>query len=242
MSGIYIHIPFCKQACYYCDFHFSTSKKNKTEIVNTLIKEIQIRQDYLVNKEIQSIYFGGGTPSLLSVNEIHLILNEIYKHFKLSKNCEITLEANPDDLNKKKLHELLNLGINRLSIGIQSFFDEDLKFLNRAHLASDALSSIRTAQQIGFKNITVDLIYGFSQLTINKWMHNIQTVLDLNIPHISAYSLTIEKGTAFHHFIKKGQLQPLNDDVSVEHFNLLQNELGNAGFEHYEKPHTIRKS
>ncbi len=234
MSGIYIHIPFCKKACYYCDFHFSTSQKNKQEIVDSLIKEIQLRKEYLPDKKIQSIYFGGGTPSLLSSTQIHSVLNEIQKHFSLSENCEITLEANPDDLSISKLKELKNCGINRLSIGVQSFFDEDLEYFNRSHSAKNALESIQTAQQEGFENITIDFMYGFPLLSTKKWKQNIQMALKLKIPHISAYSLTIEKGTALHHFISKGKYPPLNEENAVKHFQILCKMLRTEGFAHYE--------
>jgi len=234
MSGIYIHIPFCKKACYYCDFHFSTSVKNKTEIINALTEEIRLRKNYLPKENIQSIYFGGGTPSLLEKNELSILLNEIYKHFKLSEKCEITLEANPDDLSKQKILALKKAGINRLSVGVQSFFDDDLKFLNRAHTSKQALYSIKEAQEIGFTNITIDLIYGVPELTLQKWQSNIEQTLKLEVPHISAYALTVEPQTALHHFIKIGKNKAINEDAAVQHYKLLCNALYNAGFIHYE--------
>lgn len=203
-------------------------------MVDALLKEIQLRKEYLPEKKLQSVYFGGGTPSLLSAAQVHSLLNEIQKHFSLSENCEITLEANPDDLSISKIKELKNCGINRLSIGVQSFFDEDLKYLNRSHTAKNALESIQTAQQEGFENITIDFIYGFPLLGTKKWKQNIQMALELKIPHISAYSLTTEKGTALHHFISKGKYTALNEETAVKHFQILCNMLKTEGFEHYE--------
>src|ERR1051326_5425285 len=184
MAGIYIHIPFCRQACYYCDFHFSISLKNKKDFLAALKKEIELQKDYLGTKNISTIYFGGGTPSLLSKEEILEIFSSLSNHFAIEKNAEITLEANPDDLSKEKLKELSQTPINRLSIGIQSFSDADLKFLHRVHNSSEAINSVKNAQQEGFKNITVDLIYGIQTLSNEQWKKNIEKVLSLNVQHI----------------------------------------------------------
>jgi oxygen-independent coproporphyrinogen-3 oxidase len=234
MAGIYIHIPFCRQACYYCDFHFSISLKNKKDFLAALKKEIELQKDYLGTKNISTIYFGGGTPSLLSKEEILEIFSSLSNHFAIEKNAEITLEANPDDLSKEKLKELSQTPINRLSIGIQSFSDADLKFLHRVHNSSEAINSVKNAQQEGFKNITVDLIYGIQTLSNEQWKKNIEKVLSLNVQHISCYSLTIEPRTALHSFIKKGEIKNIDSEKSALQFNILMKEMKKNNFIHYE--------
>src|SRR6185312_16898761 len=174
MAGIYVHIPFCKKACHYCDFHFSTSLKNKEVLVNALCKEIKIRTDYLDTKDISTIYFGGGTPSLLTKEELHTILQTIRSNFNVATDAEITLEANPDDLSEEKIYELKAAGINRLSIGIQSFFDEHLVLMNRSHTAKQAIEAVTNAQKAGIQNITIDLIYGLPDLSQEKWKANLE--------------------------------------------------------------------
>ena len=201
MSGIYIHIPFCKQACHYCDFHFSTSLKKKSELVSALQNELVLRKNELPNEPIKTIYFGGGTPSLLNLEELTAIFKTIYAEFTIAENPEITLEANPDDLSEEKINELANSKINRLSIGVQSFFEEDLKLMNRAHNAEEALNSIKLARS-KFDNISVDLIYGIPGMSNERWQKNIQILLDLDIPHISSYALTVEPNTALQKFIE----------------------------------------
>lgn len=234
MAGIYIHIPFCKQACYYCDFHFSTSLKYKEELLSALHKELILRKGYLKEQSIESIYLGGGTPSLLSATEISHLIDAIYTHFNISTNPEITIEANPDDLTKEKVSELKGSLINRFSIGVQSFFEEDLRWMNRAHNAQEAESSIKRVQDIGFENITADLIYGYPLLTNPKWISNIQKIIDLNIPHLSAYSMTIEPQTALASFINKGIQKPMNEGQSADQFLILTEMITSNGFEQYE--------
>jgi oxygen-independent coproporphyrinogen-3 oxidase len=234
MAGIYIHIPFCKQACHYCDFHFSTSLKYKKELLQCIHQEIKLQKLYLENQVVETIYFGGGTPSLLSASEISKIIDIIYQNFEVSKNPEITLEANPDDLGIEKLKELKNTTVNRLSIGVQSFFDEDLKWMNRAHEANEAETAIKRAQDYGLDNITIDLIYGYPLLSDQKWKHNIQKTLDLDIPHVSSYSLTVEPKTALASFINNRKQKPLDEAQSAAQFQFLMEELTQKGFEHYE--------
>lgn len=232
MSGIYLHIPFCKQACHYCDFHFSTSLKKKDELLQALVKEIQLRKEELVGT-VETIYFGGGTPSLLKISELKLLVDEVYKNFKVSEAPEITLEANPDDLTKTLLHQLTNSPINRLSIGVQSFFEEDLKLMNRAHNAEEALECIYLAKK-HFSNISIDLIYGIPGMTHERWVANIEKALTLDIPHLSCYALTVEPKTALENFIKKGIVPPVEDDVAQEHHTLLIEKTETAGYENYE--------
>ncbi|WP_417885159.1 radical SAM family heme chaperone HemW [Zunongwangia sp.] len=233
MSGIYIHIPFCKQACHYCDFHFSTSLKKKSELVTALQKELLLRKNELPKEPLQTIYFGGGTPSLLNSDELKAIFETIYSNYVISENPEITLEANPDDLSKEKINELANSKINRLSIGVQSFFEDDLKLMNRAHNAEEALQSIQLAKA-KFDNISVDLIYGIPGMSMQRWQRNIEIVLDLDIPHISSYALTVEERTALKKFIEKGLIKPVDDALAAEHFEILRSTLKKAGFQHYE--------
>lgn len=233
MSGIYIHIPFCKQACHYCDFHFSTSLKKKEEMVLALVKEIQLRKDELGNEVVATIYFGGGTPSILSVEEIQFLIDTVYKNFNVVENPEITLEANPDDLTNERIIELSKSPINRLSIGIQSFFEEDLKLMNRVHNAEEAKRCLDTATKY-FDNITIDLIYGIPNMNNERWLQNIETALSFSIPHISSYALTVEPKTALDKFIKKGLIKQPDDEVAQEHFHILVNRLQEEGFVHYE--------
>lgn len=234
MPGIYIHIPFCKKACYYCDFHFSTSLKNKEALVDALCNEIQLRQDYLENKKLSTIYFGGGTPSLLTSSELDKIISTIKEYFEIIPGAEITLEANPDDLIPEKIRELKEAGINRLSIGIQSFFDEDLQKMNRLHTAKQAIQALENAQLYDINNISIDLIYGLPNLTKEKWLYNLQQAFQLNVPHISAYCLTIEAGTAFNNFLHKGKITLPTEPETIEQFELLMSEAAKHDFIHYE--------
>lgn len=231
---IYIHIPFCKQACHYCDFHFSTSLKYKEEMLHTMQKEIDMRADYLTDKKIQSIYFGGGTPSVLSPAEIDKLIGHVSKHFEIANDAEITIEANPDDLNPQKVKGLRQTAVNRFSIGIQSFFGEDLRWMNRAHNTVEADSAIKRVQDAGFENITADLIYGYPLLTDEKWVANMQKLLDYNIPHISSYSMTVEQKTALAHLITQGKTAPMAEAQSARQMNMLIETLTSNGFEHYE--------
>lgn len=234
LSGIYIHIPFCKQACYYCNFHFSTQLNSLDEMVKAICNEIDLRYQYLAETELESIYFGGGTPSLLSNFHLMQIFETIQKHFTITKGAEITLEANPDDLTEEKLKALKLTPINRLSIGVQSFFDNDLKWMNRAHNSNQAIKAISFAKQIGFHNITIDLIYGTPGLSNKNWLKNIETAIELKVNHISSYALTVEPKTTLHSFIKKGKYKQTNDEQAAEQFEILVNTLTENGFIHYE--------
>ena len=233
MSGIYIHIPFCKQACHYCDFHFSTSMKKKDEMVLALAKEIQMRKSEFENDVIETIYFGGGTPSILQIADIRFLITEIYSNYKVSENPEITLEANPDDLSSERIIELSNTPINRLSIGIQSFFEDDLTMMNRAHNSMEAKKCLEVATQY-FDNISLDLIYGIPGMDNQKWKQNIETALSFGIPHISSYALTVEPKTALNKLIQTGNMAQPNDEVAQEHFQILVEMLEANGFIHYE--------
>jgi len=234
MAGIYLHIPFCKQACNYCDFHFSTSMKMKADFVRAIIQEIELRKEVFANELISSVYFGGGTPSLLSKEELEIIFEKLYKSFTIDADAEITLEANPDDLTFEKILELKDSPINRLSIGVQSFRDEDLRFMNRAHRAQEALNSIKMSQNAGFENITIDLIYGTPGMSNEAWIQNLKTSFDLDIPHISAYALTVEEKTALHHQILTNKVAPVTEQQSAVQFELLMTEMTKNGYEQYE--------
>tara|TARA_R110000787_G_scaffold271063_4_gene378165 strand:- start:1760 stop:2893 length:1134 start_codon:yes stop_codon:yes gene_type:complete len=233
LSGIYIHIPFCKQACFYCDFHFSTSLKKKDELIASLIHEIELRKDELNNEVIETIYFGGGTPSMLSQTELDSIIKAVYKNHTVITKPEITLEANPDDLTEEKVEELAKSSINRLSIGIQSFFERDLKLMNRAHNAEEAKNCLSLASH-HFENISVDLIYGIPGLSNEHWKQNIETALSFGIPHISSYALTVEPKTALASLIKKGVMEDVDDEQAQEQFHILLEELAKENFIHYE--------
>ena len=234
MSGIYIHIPFCKKICYYCDFHFSLDLSHKEQFITSLLKEIALQKDYLSEKKIETIYFGGGTPSVLSAQEINQIFDEIGKYFNLSNVGEITLEANPDDLSLEYLQALKQTRINRLSIGIQSFFDEDLLLMNRRHTANDAFICVENAKKVGFENITIDLMYGLPNLSLERWKENIKHALSLQVNHISAYHLSIEKQTAFNKFHNDGKITLPNEDLSELQYTTLVEILKENGFIHYE--------
>ena len=233
MSGIYIHIPFCKQACHYCDFHFSTSMKKKNEMVLALAKEIGMRKNEFENDIVETIYFGGGTPSVLSNEEINFLIAEVYKNYIVAENPEITLEANPDDLSSERILELSKSRINRLSIGIQSFYEEDLKMMNRAHNSAEALKCLEEASKY-FDNISLDLIYGIPGLTDEMWRQNIETALSFGIPHISSYALTVEPKTALKKLIDTGKIAEPQDEAASNHFMILVEMLQKNGFIHYE--------
>lgn len=234
MSGIYIHIPFCKQACHYCDFHFSTSLKNKEALVNSILTEIDLRYNYLTDKSIETIYFGGGTPSLLSEKETFLILEKIYRLYNVSQDVEITFECNPDDLSNEKLKELKRLEINRLSIGLQSFNEDELVWMNRAHTAIESESSVKRAQDRGFENITIDLIYGSKFSNLTNWKKTLDKAIALNVPHISSYNLTIEEKTKLGHDFKVKKETAIDDEKSSELFLEMIDRLGKHHFVHYE--------
>ena len=233
MAGIYIHIPFCKQACFYCDFHFSTSLKKKEEMIGALIKEIALRKTELNDTFIETIYFGGGTPSVLSTAEIQQLITAVYANYKVSDNPEITLEANPDDLSEEKIIALSKSPINRLSIGVQSFSEKDLKLMNRAHNSEEAKNSLAMAARY-FKNISLDLIYGIPYCTNEEWLVNIKTALSFGIPHISSYALVVEPKTVLKSLIAKGKIKNVEDAQVQKQFEMLTKELTTAGYIHYE--------
>lgn len=233
MAGLYIHIPFCKQKCSYCDFHFSTSLKNKKDLIQALCSEISLRSS-LMKTPIETVYFGGGTPSLLNYDDLKILFDSIYSNFDICKEAEITIECNPDDINEIKLSEYKKLGINRLSIGIQSFYDEDLCFFNRAHSAKEATKAILLSQDAGFENITVDLIYGFTKLTQKKWESNLKKIEKLKIPHLSAYTLTIEPKTTLNYLLKTKKINNMSDELVIQQFQFLIDYTSSIGFEQYE--------
>jgi len=233
LAGIYIHIPFCKQKCSYCDFHFSTNLQHKSNLIQAINKELEIRKNE-ISTPLETIYFGGGTPSILSETELESIFETIYKNYSTKNLKEITLEANPDDLNNEKLNFLKSTPINRFSIGVQSFFEEDLKLMNRAHNAQEAETSIKLAQDFGFENITIDLIYGSTTTTNEMWKQNLQKAIELNVPHISSYALTVEEKTILDHQIKKGITKPVDEDRQNEQFQLLVDTLTSNDFIQYE--------
>ena len=233
MSGVYLHIPFCKKACHYCDFHFSTSMQTKDLMIKSMVKEIDVHCNF-TDTAIETIYFGGGTPSILGIQDIDTLLNKIKKTFLVVNEPEITFEANPDDLTSEKLRELKNAGINRLSIGIQSFHDDDLLLMNRAHSCDQAINSIKLAQEEGFSNISIDLIYGLPGLSASNWSANIQNAIDLNVQHISAYCLTIEKKTVFYNWHESNKIILPDDQQTLDQFVVLTDLLVANGFEHYE--------
>lgn len=244
LAGIYIHIPFCKQACNYCNFHFSTSLRYKNDFIAALLKEIELQtkqsttaepqSNYLQNELIETIYFGGGTPSLLSTHELKTILNKLREHLQIVADAEITLEANPDDITNEKLTGWKEAGINRLSIGIQSLFDEDLQWMNRVHNATEAKAVIQKAKEAGFENFTVDLIYGTPGLTDEKWIQNLDWVLQQNITHLSCYALTVEEKTPLDKQIRLLQKAATDPEQQSRQFLLLMDFMQQAGFEHYE--------
>jgi len=232
MSGFYIHIPFCRKACYYCDFHFSTSLKKKDEMVLALAKEIVMRKNE-VQDQIETVYFGGGTPSILSIEEIIFLIRQIENNYKVSQNIEITLEANPDDLTFSKIQELSLSPINRLSIGVQSFFEDDLKLMNRSHNADQSKNCLEQVVNY-FKNITIDLIYGIPNMSNQKWTKNIEIALRFAIPHISCYALTVEPKTALQKLIENGKIPKPTDKKAYDHFTIATKKLRQNGFIHYE--------
>ena len=234
MAGIYIHIPFCKQKCHYCNFHFSTSLRTKENLLNALQKEIVLQKKFLEGESINTIYLGGGTPSILKQEELMRLFDVLYQTFPIANDTEITLEANPDDIYDLKVKTLKQTPINRFSMGVQSFLNDDLKFMNRAHNAEEALSSIKRVQDAGWENITIDLIYGTPTLSDKDWQQNMQTAINLAVPHISAYALTVEENTALHHFIEHKKCAPVEEEKSARQFIQLMNTLTKVGFTQYE--------
>lgn len=233
VGAIYIHIPFCKQACFYCDFHFSTSLKKKDDLIQCLVKELKLRKSSFEAITIETIYFGGGTPSLLTAQEIQLLIDTVYEHYHVIKNPEITLEANPDDLSHEVILQLAKSPINRLSIGIQSFFEDDLKSMNRAHNAEEAMRCLKETTK-HFDNITIDLIYGIPNMSLQKWNDNLEIAFKFGVNHISSYALTVEPKTALDTFINNGKYPPIDEGLALQHFNHLVEKTGAQGFVHYE--------
>jgi len=234
MAGIYLHIPFCKQKCHYCNFFSLVSLQNKDTFLQALNREIVLQKAYLNDEEVQTIYFGGGTPSMLSADEITQILQNLRQHYNILPTVEITLEGNPDDLTKEKINQLIALGINRLSIGVQSFHADDLVYLNRVHDSAQAKSVIKNAFAAGFEKLTIDLIYGIPTLTTERWIDNLDYFFETGIKHLSAYALTVEPRTALAQLIRKSKLQPVDEQQSALHFELLMQRMEAAGFVHYE--------
>jgi len=235
LAGIYIHIPFCKQKCHYCNFYSVVSLKHRGEFIAALNGEIIFRKQYLGDEKVSTIYFGGGTPSMLTPDEIVQIIENIKAIYNVIDDVEITLEANPDDLNSEKIVDLKKYSpVNRLSIGIQSFFDDDLEYLNRVHNSEQAKKCIDLAKKEGFNNLTVDLIYGIPTLTEDKWKENLKIFFDFDIPHLSSYSLTVEQKTALDVLIKKKKIQDINEEQSIKHFDILVEETEKRGFINYE--------
>ena len=235
MAGIYIHVPFCKHKCLYCDFYSVASQSRRLELVNSIVEEIGLQQKYFNEiQPVKTIYFGGGTPSTLSFEELNRILSKLFQHVTVDLSAEITLEANPEDLTVEYLSDLRRLGINRLSVGIQSFVDEHLSYFGRRHSAKEAIEAIQNARAAGFLNISADLIYGFPGLTTEQWKQNVETMVGLGVEHVSAYQLMVEQGSVFFKRQQKGKFKPVDDDESAENYRILTDSLKASGYEHYE--------
>ena len=234
MAGIYIHIPFCRKRCHYCDFYKTTDFGHKFRLLESLNRELKNRAIELAQDEINTIYLGGGTPSVLQAGELKQLLDTIRQNYRMAVDAEITMEANPDDINEAKLAVLRQIGYNRLSMGIQSFSEADLKLMNRRHDAGQAVNSVKLAKNSGFSNISIDLIYGLPNQSLEEWKRNIWQAIDLDVQHISAYHLTYHEGTVFYDQLKKGHLHELPDELSLQQFEILIQMLKEAGFEHYE--------
>lgn len=233
MAGIYIHIPFCRQACTYCNFHFTTSLRYKDDMVTALAKEAEMEKEYLQDETLNTIYFGGGTPSLLEISDFEFLISDLFKHYSVATDAEITLEANPDDISFDKLKAWKNMGINRLSIGVQSFFEEELRWMNRAHNAQQAMNNLQLARK-EFDNITMDLIYGSPLLTDEMWKQNVDRAIDLDIPHLSCYALTVEEKTHLHKSISAQKIPDVDNEKQARQFLLLMQWMHEKGYEHYE--------
>jgi len=234
MPGIYLHIPFCKQACTYCNFHFSTSLKTKDEVLTAMHRELEMQREYLQGSPVETIYIGGGTPSLLTADEINKLFDTITKYYPVTKLKEFTLEANPDDLSPQYLKALRSTPIDRFSIGVQSFRDEDLRYMHRAHNAQEADYAIKAAQDAGFTNLSIDLIYGTPGLTDSDWKQNLTKVKELQVPHFSSYALTVEEGTALHNSIAKKKTTPVDAEQAASQFEILMEQTAAMGYDHYE--------
>jgi oxygen-independent coproporphyrinogen-3 oxidase len=234
MAGIYFHIPFCRKACHYCNFHFSTSLKYKNEMVQALLRELEIRKDFLKGEAIDTIYFGGGTPSLLDEDDVARLMDKVQTVYKPSHLKEVTLEANPDDIHTSNIKSWLKAGIDRLSIGVQSFYEEDLQYMNRTHNALQAERAIKASQDGGIENLSIDLIFGFPLLTHEKWTSNLRRVIEYQVPHVSTYAMTVEPQTALDAFVSKGKSEPMDPEQSAAQYEYVMAYLAQHGFEHYE--------
>jgi oxygen-independent coproporphyrinogen-3 oxidase len=234
MAGIYIHIPFCKKLCFYCDFYHVISPADNSAFIDALLKEASLRKDYLENEIVSTLYLGGGTPSVFSIKELGTILNHVYKLFKVSGDCEITIELNPDDIQPAYLKGLKNHNINRVSLGIQSWRDSDLKMLNRRHNSATAVTALKETLNAGFENVTIDLIYGIPGMSLQEWASNLDFSFSFDIQHLSAYHLTFEQNTVLWKMLKKGLISEIDDDDSAAQFNILIEKAESAGFIQYE--------
>ena len=235
MAGIYLHIPFCESRCVYCDFFSTTGQETRrVDYVRALVRELELRRHYAEDEPVGSIYFGGGTPSILPVEDLRLIFEQIDRIFTVLPDAEITIEANPDDLTPDYLLALSGLPVDRISMGVQSFYDEDLRKLNRRHTAAQALQAVKDCREVGFENLSIDLIYGLPGQTAEEWEHNLDVALSLRVPHISAYHLTYEEGTPIYRQLLAGKVTPVSEDTSLKLFNMLTDRLRGAGYLHYE--------
>lgn len=234
MAGLYIHVPFCRKACRYCDFYFTVSLRYRDAYVSALLKELSSKKSYMVPESISTLYLGGGTPSVLTSNHLQQIIRQIHDNYTVDETAEITMEANPDDLNRDYLKFLRGIGFNRLSIGVQSFHEKDLELMRRSHTATQAKDCAELAYREGFGNINMDLIYGLPGQSLTDWEENLRIMMQQPLTHLSAYHLTYEPGTVFHHWRKKGRLKELSEQTSIDQYNLLREVTGSYGFEHYE--------
>ena len=234
MAGIYIHVPYCEVKCNYCDFHFSTSRKNQPDMLQAMLVELEQRKNYLTDSPIETIYFGGGTPSVTGGFFISKILSAIHEKFIVSPLSEITVECNPDDITVQLLSEFKSAGVNRISLGVQSFDDDVLKMMNRAHTSKQIFNAVNLIQNAGLTNFTIDLIYGIPGKNMDYWREQMDVFLSLNIPHLSAYCLTIEKKTVFGALHRKGELTTVSDELALEQFEYLMSKLNDMGYEQYE--------
>ena len=234
MSGIYIHIPYCRQACHYCSFHFSTSIKNKANLVSSLIKEIELRHKELSQSTLDSIYLGGGTPSLLTDEELASIMKKIVTYWQIDGSTEITLEANPEDITKEKLTSWYSIGVNRLSIGIQSFHEDDLKYMNRAHNADQSHHALSLINSSPFKAVSADLMFGLIDRSLDDWAANLDIMLSYDLDHLSIYNLTVEEQTVFANWKLKNKLQESTSELQYEQYMLAEQKLSASGYDHYE--------
>ncbi len=234
MAGIYLHIPFCKRRCIYCDFYSTTMDGRKDEYISALCHELSMRQHYLEDERIKTIYWGGGTPSQLEERHFRTVFDTLARHYELQPDAEITLEANPDDLTPAYIHMLRRLPFNRISIGIQTFDDETLRLLHRRHTAAQAIDAVRRCQDTGFENISIDLMYGLPKESLQSWEHDLCQAISLHVQHLSAYHLIYEEGTELWRLRRQHRVEEVDEDSSLAFFNLLMDKMKQAGFEHYE--------